>query len=127
MKRLQLLSAIVAVMGLLALSVATALAADVAVRPAISTRVIGAEASVAPATSDSHTPVVTTVGWRRYAYRPYGYYGYRPYVAPYVVARPYYYGGYGGYYGYPYTSYYGVGPRVYPAPRVYGYRPGYVW
>lgn len=128
MNRLPKLILAAALLGLLAVSASQALAADVVLQPAVYTTRDGVPVLTAPAVT---TPVVTTVGWRRaYGYRPYGaYYGYR---APYVVARPYVYGGYYG--AYPYTGYYGVTPRVYPpyvapayvapyvAPGYYGYR-----
>ncbi len=118
MKRFSKLTLAAALLGLLAFSASAALAADVTIRPAVYTT--GGSAPTL-ATQTDNSPTITTVGWRRYGYRPY--YGYR---APVVVARPY---AYGAYYGaYPYTGYYGVTPRVYPpyvAPGYYGYRRGW--
>jgi hypothetical protein len=44
-------------------------------------------------------------GWGRRYYRPYGFYGYRPYYyRPYRFYRPYYYGGWG--WRHPYRRFY---------------------
>jgi hypothetical protein len=115
-----------------------AMAADVAVRPAVYTRTTATPAPTTtldlpmqiPTTLNSPVqvtgnPTITTVGWRRYGYYPaYGayrpYYGaYRPYYRPYYAYRPYYYPA-------PYRAYYAPYGAYYGGPYVTTY-PGYYW